>query len=483
MDPAEIPMTPLPDASMTRFSILYPVGILPKETLIAEYYTTPMANGEAGEAPIVMRSRSHSNTTLDARDVRRRMKLSLTDLFTDFKIEDPTDPLNFDREFPLIIHLCEAFRVRGDGPIVRYKADWHRQFQQRIIRRPKPNLKLKLDGIQMTNSKMAEQATHVFSIFMPIASRVYLELFSALFGEGQSAIDCKTIASNALTDCLLLPDFKKKYAKLSTNPLVLHLTGYMRDSWKFDLGSITSHGLSCLLYREATTYALQTKGTWVIHCKNGSKIVLYRDRLLIRSEILEAILPPESSPPDVHAAQAHRLMAAICQVPKDELMWTTLVPKIPFFLGDAVASMLKGIIYSSDPELFALGVQHIFEDLKDDSKPLDGKQGYTWMPLNILAFAATFLLIELARVAGFEHMGGQDIRNVDSLYSFTSFEASIFEATVNALRRIYDRPKSPEGIALHARLRFLESHWKLNQYAAKHRQAYDTFNRGSDEYY
>ena len=75
------------------------------------------------------------------------------------------------------------------------------------------------------------------------------------------------------------------------------------------------------------------------------------------------------------------------------------------------------------------------------------------------------------------------MRNVHSLYSFTTFEASIFKATVMALQRIYDRPASPEGIALHSRLRYLESHWKLGRYAARHNQAYGTFNRGSDEYY
>lgn len=86
-----MPTTPLPDASMKRYNFLFPVGILPKEPPFPDYYTSPMANGEDTEAPVAMRPRSNSNATLDAKDVRRNMKFSLTDLFSHFRIEDPTD--------------------------------------------------------------------------------------------------------------------------------------------------------------------------------------------------------------------------------------------------------------------------------------------------------------------------------------------------------------------------------------------------------
>lgn len=57
---------------------------------MSPYYSSSMAGGGMGEAPS-MRSRSLSNATLDARDIRKSMPHSLTDLFADFRIEDPTD--------------------------------------------------------------------------------------------------------------------------------------------------------------------------------------------------------------------------------------------------------------------------------------------------------------------------------------------------------------------------------------------------------
>lgn len=91
--------------------------------------------------------------------------------------------------------------------------------------------------------------------------------------------------------------------------------------------------------------------------------------------------------------------------------------------------------------------------------------------------------MELARIAGLTHLGGQDIRHAGSLYSFTSSEASIFRACVKVLKAIYDDPLSPEGIALDNYLTYLETRWDLGQYATKHREAYDDIDRSSNEFY
>lgn len=102
---------------------------------------------------------------------------------------------------------------------------------------------------------MEKHSIALFALFMPLASRIYLEIFSALFGEGQSSIDFKSIASQALRDCAQdVAGFKAAYTFHRDHPLVLHLTGNMSDAWDFSLGSITTHGLSRLLYKEGTTY-------------------------------------------------------------------------------------------------------------------------------------------------------------------------------------------------------------------------------------
>lgn len=87
------------DASMKRFNFLHPFGILSRGPLYdADYYSSSMANGGTTPTETPMRSRSLSNATLDARDIRKNMTHSITELFTDFRIEDPTDvsPLYVD---------------------------------------------------------------------------------------------------------------------------------------------------------------------------------------------------------------------------------------------------------------------------------------------------------------------------------------------------------------------------------------------------
>lgn len=54
---------------------------------------------------------------------------------------------------------------------------------------------------------------------------------------------------------------------------------------------------------------------------------------------------------------------------------------------------------------------------------------------------------------------------------------------MNTLAAIYDKPQSPEGIALHSLLKFLESRWKLKEYADKHELACNDIDRSSGDFY
>ncbi len=79
------PRPPL-DPGMSLYRIMLPVGVLPKTPLPDEYYHD--SETDYTEALHTPRSRSMSNATLDARDVRRSMRHSLTELFV-FNIDDP----------------------------------------------------------------------------------------------------------------------------------------------------------------------------------------------------------------------------------------------------------------------------------------------------------------------------------------------------------------------------------------------------------
>lgn len=105
----------------------------------------------------------------------------------------------------------------------------------------------------------------------------------------------------------------------------------------------------------------------------------------------ETILRPETNPPELHAAQARRVLANICQIPLQDLVWNNLTPRLPFFLSKAADCMLQGVIYSAGPEVFALGVEHTFEGMPTGERSFKGKRGRRWMPLNLIAFSASFV--------------------------------------------------------------------------------------------
>lgn len=95
----------------------------------------------------------------------------------------------------------------------------------------------------------------LFSLFMPIASRIHLDIFSMIFGEGTPDIDLKDVASDAVHHCAKdIEGFKDAYDYLRQHPLVLYLTSSTQpDMWAFDLGGIRAYGLSGFLHKEGTT--------------------------------------------------------------------------------------------------------------------------------------------------------------------------------------------------------------------------------------
>lgn len=133
--------------------------------------------------------------------------------------------------------------------VVRYKADWHRNVQQRVIRRPRPIPQL--PGLDIKDC--SEHSLRLFSLFMPIASRVYLSLFSAIFGDGQASVNLKSLSGDAVYDSANeVAWFKKAYKDQRNTALPLYLTGFKSDSWDFHLGSVKAHGLSGFLDKEGT---------------------------------------------------------------------------------------------------------------------------------------------------------------------------------------------------------------------------------------
>lgn len=76
------------DPTMSRYTHFYPVGVVPRLSLVDAYYSSDGPGAHSVETRTrFLRSRSLSNATLDARDIRANMEHSLTDLFQ-YQIDD-----------------------------------------------------------------------------------------------------------------------------------------------------------------------------------------------------------------------------------------------------------------------------------------------------------------------------------------------------------------------------------------------------------
>lgn len=133
----------------------------------------------------------------------------------------------------------------------RLKAGWHRIFKPRVISRPKP-YKVISEEYGLTNC--ADTSLRLMSLYMPISTHIYLTIFTEIFGLGNAYTDLKHVAAEAVHEAAKAPAFRDEYADLAQNPLTLYLTNDAFDNWQYDLGSVGSHGLSCLYYFEGINF-------------------------------------------------------------------------------------------------------------------------------------------------------------------------------------------------------------------------------------
>lgn len=137
---------------------------------------------------------------------------------------------------------------------------------------------------------------------------------------------------------------------------------------------------------------MENLGGWFNHCRDGAKIVLYQLPLMQDTVEQEAIYKPNARAPKKHAEQARRILFDICEVLPGDFKPNDIKPRLSFFIGPASVRMINGVIYGADPELFALGVAHVFANSDVNARQsIHGVRGRHWMPLNVIAFAASFV--------------------------------------------------------------------------------------------
>ena len=131
------------------------------------------------------------------------------------------------------------------------KAGWHRIYKPRLITRPRPHHDIsKEHGLV----DCGETSLRLFSSFMPIATYIYLEIFAKIFGAGDTHVDFKHLASEAVHNAAMNKKFQAEYTQLSQMPLTLYLTNDATDNWQFDLGTVGLHGLSCFYLYEGVNF-------------------------------------------------------------------------------------------------------------------------------------------------------------------------------------------------------------------------------------
>ena len=130
------------------------------------------------------------------------------------------------------------------------------------------------------------------------------------------------------------------------------------------------------------------------HCREGATIVPYESCLWKGGSAEESVLlRPQSRTPQEHAKQAYEILSKLCGVPQGKKVTASdLVPDLSLFLGDACKRMINGAIHGVDLELFALAVEFMFHEEKDDMvRTESGIRGCKWMPLSVIAFAGSFV--------------------------------------------------------------------------------------------
>ncbi|KJA25464.1 hypothetical protein HYPSUDRAFT_199628 [Hypholoma sublateritium FD-334 SS-4] len=479
-------------AALKRSTYLYAFGVVPKLTAnLLDYYSSEDAN--ANDVEVSTRPRSVSNATMELSEMRRTMKRSICDLFDQFAVRDSEHPLTFDSNRPLILHLVESMRVKEDkSPLSKYKYDWNGTLRTHIVRHARPRLYIQDSGTRFDDC--ADMSMQIYALFMPVASHLFFKLFSHAFGDANCSFNIQELVTDAIYRCASplgsrnesdVVEFRARYMTTSRSKLGQWLSDFKDDSWDYRFETVRSNGMSSVLLKDGCMFAMQLFASWTNHMRNGSKTILYECSLM-NGVAIEQLYPPQSQAPPLHAIQARRILAAICQVDSDSISPNNIAPRLPFFLSEASHRMVSGAIYGVDLEMFALGVSHMFE--KSDAHARysqTGIPGHKWMPLNVIGFACGFLLIELCRIADMDsdELGGQDMKHTASLYSVSSSEWYIVGRCVQSLRLIYDSPQSPEGKQLDIYLAQWANDWHLWKYADIHNQEASAARLDKANYY
>lgn len=142
---------------------------------------------------------------------------------------------------------------REGGPVLLYSRDWSGNLRTRRLTRPKPVTSISsASNIPLKN--LPANIMRLWTLFMPVASLSYFELFTAIFGEGTlSSLNIKTISSEAVVKCAqdLSSKFRSEYMVTAKQPIVQWLCDFKQESWNWQFNTVTHNGLSSVLQQES----------------------------------------------------------------------------------------------------------------------------------------------------------------------------------------------------------------------------------------
>ena len=142
-------------------------------------------------------------------------------------------------------------RVRRDGgPVLIKSWDWKGNVRTRILKRPTPVAKV---DSETPMENLPEKCLQLWTVFMPVATCTYFELFSSVFGHGiLSSVDLSEICTRILVQCAALRkgEFRTQYMKNAQVDVVKWLHDFKTDRWDYEFGTVATNGLSMILQKE-----------------------------------------------------------------------------------------------------------------------------------------------------------------------------------------------------------------------------------------
>ena len=101
---------------------------------------------------------------------------------------------------------------------------------------------------------LPEQCLQLWTVFMPVATCTYFELFSSVFGHGiLSSVDLSETCTRILVQCAAERNgvFRKEYMQIARTDVAKWLYDHkLPDRWNYEFGTVASNGLSMILQRE-----------------------------------------------------------------------------------------------------------------------------------------------------------------------------------------------------------------------------------------